>query len=104
MGDSPGLFPLTSIGVAGRVIRVTNNGEQTYRKATWDEALDFIANKMKAIAAKDGPESIALFNHGSSGKYFTHLLNAFGSNNIAAPSFAQCRGPRDTGFELTFGE
>ncbi len=86
------------------LIRVTNNGEQTYRKATWDEALDFIANKMKAIAAKDGPESIALFNHGSSGKYFTHLLNAFGSNNIAAPSFAQCRGPRDTGFELTFGE
>ena len=24
--------------------------------------------------------------------------------NIAAPSFAQCRGPRDVGFELTFGE
>ena len=26
------------------------------------------------------------------------------SPNIAAPSFAQCRGPRDVGFELTFGE
>ena len=86
------------------LIRVTKDGVQTYRQASWDEALDFIAKKMKAIAEKNGPESIALFNHGSSGKYFTHLLNAFGSNNIAAPSFAQCRGPRDTGFELTFGE
>jgi len=86
------------------LIRVTKNGEQTYREASWEEALDFIATKMKEIAQKHGPESMALFNHGSSGKYFTHLLNAFGSNNVAAPSFAQCRGPRDTGFELTFGE
>lgn len=86
------------------LIRVTKNGEQTYREASWEEALDFIATKMKEIATKHGPESMALFNHGSSGKYFTHLLNAFGSNNVAAPSFAQCRGPRDTGFELTFGE
>ena len=29
---------------------------------------------------------------------------AYGTPNIAAPSFAQCRGPRDVGFELTFGE
>ena len=27
-----------------------------------------------------------------------------GTPNIAAPSFAQCRGPRDVGFTLTFGE
>ena len=86
------------------LMRVIRDGKQTYREAGWDEALDFIASKMKGIASKYGPESIALFNHGSSGKYFTHLLNAFGTNNVAAPSFAQCRGPRDTGFELTFGE
>ena len=86
------------------LMRVMKNGEQTYREVSWDEALDFIANKMKDIAKKYGPESMALFNHGSSGHYFTHLLNAYGSGNITAPSFAQCRGPRDTGFEATFGE
>ena len=86
------------------LMRVTKDGEQTYREASWDEALDFIARKMKEIAEKNGPECMALFNHGSSGRYFTQLLNAFGSTNITAPSFAQCRGPRDTGFELTFGE
>ncbi len=86
------------------LLRVVSNGEQTYREASWEEALDFVAKKMKEIATKHGPESMALFNHGTPGKHFTHLLNAFGSNNVAAPSFAQCRGPRDTGFELTFGE
>jgi thiosulfate reductase / polysulfide reductase chain A len=58
---------------------------------------------MKEIAAKNGPESIALFNHGSAGGHFTHLLKSFGSSTITAPSYAQCRGPREVGFETTFG-
>ena len=33
-----------------------------------------------------------------------HTLSAYGAINFAAPSFAQCRGPRDVGFELTYGE
>ncbi len=85
------------------LIRVTENGKQTYRKASWDEALDFIASKMKAIGEKYGPESIALFNHGSPGHHFTHLFNAFGSNTVAAPSYAQCRGPREAAWKATFG-
>lgn len=85
------------------LIRVEENGKQTYREASWDEALDFIANKLKDISSKHGPESIALFNHGSAGNHFTHLLRAMGSSNITAPSYAQCRGPRETGFETTFG-
>ena len=28
---------------------------------------------------------------------------AYGSPNVAAPSYAQCRGPREVGFQLTFG-
>ncbi|MBK7212837.1 MAG: molybdopterin-dependent oxidoreductase [Bacteroidales bacterium] len=86
------------------LMRVIKDGKQTYREASWDEALDFIAAKMKKIASESGPESLALFYHGSSGHYFSHLLNSFGSSNLAAPSFAQCRGPRDVGLEATFGE
>lgn len=86
------------------LMRVIKNGEQTYREATWDEALNFIAGKMKEIKAKTGPESMALFFHGSSGNHFSHLMKAYGTPNLAAPSFAQCRGPRDVGFEATFGE
>jgi thiosulfate reductase/polysulfide reductase chain A len=47
---------------------------------------------------------MALFSHGIGGNFLKHTLKAYGSPNIAAPSFAQCRGPRDVGFELTFGE
>ena len=86
------------------LIRVTKNGRQIFQPASWKEALDLIASKMKAIGETYGPESFALFNHGSSGKYFGHLLRAYGSTNIAAPSYAQCRGPREAGFKVTFGK
>ncbi|MEI6575896.1 MAG: molybdopterin-dependent oxidoreductase [Bacteroidota bacterium] len=85
------------------LIRVNENGKQSYREASWDEALTLVATKFKEIGAKYGPESIALFNHGSPGHHFAHLLKAFGSGNVVAPSYAQCRGPREVGFETTFG-
>jgi thiosulfate reductase/polysulfide reductase chain A len=85
------------------LIRTGKPGSQSFREATWEEALELVASKMKEIAAKDGPESIALFNHGSAGHHFGHLLKAFGSGNIAAPSYAQCRGPREAAFLATFG-
>lgn len=86
------------------LIRTGERGKQVFREATWDEAFDYIAEKMQKIAAEHGPECVALFTHGSGGKYFTRLMKAFGSPNIAAPSFAQCRGPREVGFFATYGE
>lgn len=86
------------------LIRETVAGKQTFREASWDEALDLVASKMKDIAAKHGPECVALFSHGSGGAYLSHLLNAFGSSNVSAPSFAQCRGPREVAFAATYGE
>ncbi len=85
------------------LIREGEPGSQTFRKASWDEALDLVAKKMKEIKEKYGPEAMALFNHGSSGHYFGHMLKAYGSSNIVAPSYAQCRGPREVGFTATFG-
>ncbi len=46
---------------------------------------------------------MALLKHGSPGSHFEHLFKAFGSDTIAEPAYAQCRGPRETGFGLTFG-
>jgi len=80
------------------------DGTPYFRKASWDEALDLTAKKLQAIADKHGPECVALFNHGSGGKFFGNFLQAFGSPNITAPSFAQCRGPRETAWIATFGE
>ncbi len=86
------------------LIRVEERGKQVFREASWDEALGMIALKMKDISVKYGPESMALFSHGSGSSYFSTLLKAYGSGNIAEPSYAQCRGPRDEAFMATFGE
>jgi len=86
------------------LIRTEVRGQQAFREATWDEALDYIAKKMKIIAEKHGPESVALFSHGSGGKWFKTLLKAYGTNSFAAPSYANCRGPREEGYIITYGE
>lgn len=86
------------------LMRVGERGNQTFKEVEWDEALQYIADKMKGIAKEHGPECVALFNHGSGGKHFGRLMKAFGSPNIAAPSYAQCRGPREVAFLSTFGE
>ena len=86
------------------LIRTEARGRQVFREASWDEALDHVAAGMKRIAAQHGPESVALFTHGSGGSFFKTLLQAFGSDSIAAPSYANCRGPREEAYILTFGE
>jgi len=86
------------------LIRTKDRGKQVFREASWDEALEYISEKLKKIAKEHGPECVALFSHGSGGKYFSQLLNAYGSSNVTAPSFAQCRGPREVAFVATFGE
>lgn len=86
------------------LIRTGERGDGSYRKATWDEALALVADKMRQIKERYGPESVALFCHGTPTDHFFHLLQAFGSPNVAQPSFAQCRGPRVAAYEITYGE
>lgn len=86
------------------LVRKQKRGGEEWVAVTWDEALDHVADKMKAIRATYGPEAMALFAHGIGGNFIKHTLRAYGTPNIAAPSYAQCRGPRDVGFTLTFGE
>jgi len=86
------------------LIRISDRGADKWKEVTWDEALQYVADRMQAIKKAHGPESVALFSHGIGAGFFKHTMAAFGSPNSAATSFAQCRGPRDTGFELTFGE
>jgi thiosulfate reductase / polysulfide reductase chain A len=86
------------------LLRKSVRGEEQWTPVTWEEALSYIADKMNKIKAEHGPEAMALFSHGIGGNFLKHTIKAFGSSNISAPSFAQCRGPRDVGFRLTFGE
>lgn len=86
------------------MLRVEENGRQQFKPVSWDEALDHIAERMRAIADKHGDDRLCLFSHGVGGSHFRQLLTAYGSTGYTQPSFAQCRGPRDIGFALTYGE
>lgn len=86
------------------LVRRLKRGQEEWVAVTWDEALEVVARKMEKVKAAYGPEAMALFSHGIGGNFFKHLMKAFGTPNLAAPSYAQCRGPRDVGFQLTFGE
>lgn len=85
------------------MINTGKRGEPVWKKASWDEALELIAGKMKTIKEKYGPQSMAMIYHGTGASFWRHMLQAYGATTFAAPSFAQCRGPRDIGFVLTFG-
>ena len=86
------------------LVRKGERGAEEWVAVSWDEALDTIATKMQAIRDRYGPESMALFSHGIGGNFLKHFFKAWGTPNLSAPSYAQCRGPRDIGFQLTFGE
>lgn len=85
------------------MIRRQRRGDDVFEEVAWPAALDYTAENLLKIKEKYGPEAVALYSHGYGGSWFKHLLQAYGSANIAAPSYAQCRGPREVGWQLTFG-
>lgn len=86
------------------LIRTGQRGEGKFREATWEEALDFSAQKMLQIKAEHGPESVAFFGHTSGEFWFTdYLSQAWGSPNSAKPSVTMCTAPREEAALITFG-
>ncbi len=85
------------------LMRVGKRGEGKFKRVTWEEALDFFAEKLLQIKKEYGPEAVGFFPHGIQAKFFHHLMQAYGTPNSVEPAFAQCRGARDVGYKLTFG-
>lgn len=85
-------------------IEGSERGAGKYREATWEEALDYIAQKMLALKEQYGPESIAFFGHGTGDSWFVDFLPAaWGSPNAAKPSVSLCTAPREVAAQYTFG-
>ena len=86
------------------MIRTGQRGEGKFKNATWEEALDYTAEKMLKIKEQYGPESIAFFGHTSGDFWFTdYLAQAWGSVNSAKPSVSMCTSPREEAALITFG-
>jgi thiosulfate reductase/polysulfide reductase chain A len=64
------------------LIRVGKRGEGKFRKATWSEALDLVAQNMLKIKSTYGPEAMVFSStHNLSQPLFENLLYGFGSPN-----------------------
>jgi len=85
------------------LMRIGKRGEGKFKRISWDEALDFFSEKLIKIKAEYGAKSVGFFPHGIQARFFEHLMKAYGTPNIVEPAFAQCRGSRDVGYKLTFG-
>jgi thiosulfate reductase/polysulfide reductase chain A len=85
------------------MVRVGKRGEGRFERVGWKTAYERIAQGFAKIKAQHGPEALAAFYHGTSGTMLRNMMAAFGTPNYAAPAYAQCKGPRDVGFKLTFG-
>jgi thiosulfate reductase/polysulfide reductase chain A len=85
------------------LIRVGERGSGNWRKATWDEALDLVADQLKQIIEKHGGHSIAL---GERTQLATHASKAF-LKAIGSPNHfthdALCKGSVNTACRSLFG-
>jgi thiosulfate reductase/polysulfide reductase chain A len=86
------------------MIRVGARGEGKFRRAGWGEAYKLIADGFRKIKEKHGAKALALFYHGTGGPLLRTMMVAYGSPNYAGPAYSQCKGARNVGYYLTFGE
>lgn len=91
------------------LIRVGERGENRFKRISWDEALNIVADKLKEIKEKYGPECIILAKGQSSSwaglhhLLWTRFLYSLGSANLSWWGPAVCYGPQLLDHRLTIG-
>ncbi len=88
------------------MIRDGPRGSGKWKRISWDEALNLIADKLNQIKSESGPEAVAMArgtNRGSWIRLFNRFANAFGTPNWTESGGAQCFTPRTIAQNLTFG-
>lgn len=84
--------------------RVGNKGQNKWARMDWNEALDIIANELKAVKREYGIESVAGIQ-GTGRPYtglFRRLLNCFGTPNLTGGAHI-CYFPRQRASRMTCG-
>jgi thiosulfate reductase / polysulfide reductase chain A len=85
------------------LVRVGARGEGLFRRTSWDEALDIVAENMLKIKQTHGPEAMVFSStHNLSQTQFENLLYGFGSPNYGTQR-SLCFNAMVTAFQLTYG-
>ena len=89
------------------LIRDRRRGQLVFRKASWDEALDIIAERMQHFKHGHGAKSVAWLrgmaaDWGAPWDYATRLMHAFGSPNVIGNG-SVCHVAREMAHTFTYG-
>ncbi len=85
------------------LVRVGERGEGKFREASWEEALDIVAQNMLEIKEKYGPEAMVFSStHNLSQVQFENLLNAYGSPNYGTQR-SLCFNAMIVANQMTYG-
>jgi thiosulfate reductase/polysulfide reductase chain A len=85
------------------MIRVGERGSGQFRRASWDEALDYVADGMRKIKEKYGPQAMIMSStHNLAQLQFENLLQAYGSPNYGSQR-SLCFNAMVMAFTMTFG-
>jgi anaerobic selenocysteine-containing dehydrogenase len=86
--------------------RAGERGSGQWKRISWDEALDEVAEALTKVKTTYGPESIVFirgsFKGGYEGAYLARFANVFGTPNIASMA-SVCFQPRVNGSMITYG-
>ena len=76
--------------IGNKLQRIGDRGEGKWERISWDEALDTIAAKFKAIKDKYGPEAVAFGLGEPKGMEFAYaqrFASAFGTPSVVTPAW-----------------
>jgi thiosulfate reductase/polysulfide reductase chain A len=84
------------------MIRAGERGEGIWRKVSWDEAFDYVADKLKAIKGEYGARSLALTDRGGPFRDMRRaFLKGFGTPNYCNHDSACARNVQHAALSLT---
>ena len=84
------------------LIREGNRGEGKWRKATWDEALDYVADRLKAVKEEYGARGIAFSDRGGPFRdYHRAFLKGLGTPNYNNHDSSCARNVQHSALSLT---
>ena len=88
------------------LIRAGERGENKWRRASWDEALEYIAKGLMKVREQYGAEAVACSTGGGGNPEIwsiARFCNIFGTPNWFEPGCAQCYLPRVLAYTMIYG-
>ncbi|MGC2639751.1 MAG: formate dehydrogenase subunit alpha [Acidobacteriaceae bacterium] len=102
-----GKFGFNFVNSGDRLTSPLIRDGEKFRQCTWDEALDFVAEKMKAIRAEHGPDALEFIASSKCTNEESYLMQklaraVIGTNNVDNCS-RYCQSPATKGLSRTVG-